>query len=85
MQIDFSQAESWSFDREGIILHAKADGKEVRCAIPQEFLTAPFAKLLTEEEARRLFRDRREEVELLLRQRIEAGDVGEAGEVILRR
>lgn len=84
MQITFFPTESWSFDRESIVFHASADGKAIRCIVPQEFLTAPYVKKLTEEEARTMFHDRRSEIESLLQVRIQAGAFDSPGEIILR-
>jgi len=84
MQVTFSPRESWSFDRESVIVYADADGKPVKCVVPQEFLTAPFAKRLSEAEARKLFTDRRPEIEGQLRKMIEAGALDANGEAVLR-
>ncbi len=84
MQIDFLPHESWSFERESIILHARAGGKMVRCVVTQDFLTAPFVLKGDEREARRLFHARLGQIESLLRRRIEAGERDAAGEVVLR-
>jgi hypothetical protein len=87
MKITFSATESWSYDRASIVFHARADGTTVRCIVPQEFLTAPFAKRLDEEEARTLFHARRSEIESLLQARIQAeafGAFDSPGEIILR-
>jgi hypothetical protein len=83
MQITFSPTESWSFDRESIVFHARAEDKTIRCIVPHEFLTAPFAKKVTEEEARTMFHDRRSEIESLLQKRIQAGVFDSPGEIIL--
>jgi hypothetical protein len=85
MRITFSPSEIWSFDRESIIVYANADGKPIKCIVPQEFLTAPFAKQLSEAEACKLFSDRRLEIEGRLKNMIEAGVIDQSGEVILRQ
>ncbi len=84
MQIDFLPHESWSFERESILVYAKAGGKMVRCVVTQDFLTAPFVLKGNEKEARRLFHARLGQIESLLRRRIEAGEIDAAGEVVLR-
>jgi hypothetical protein len=83
VQITFSPTVSWSFDRESIVFYARAEGKAIRCIVPQEFLTAPFAKQLAEEQARTMFGDRRSEIESLLQARIQAVVFDSPGEIIL--
>jgi hypothetical protein len=84
MQITFSPRESWSFERDSIIVFARADGKPVQCVVSQDFLTAPRVEIPDEEKALTLFRARRSQIEGLLKKRIEAGAFNPAGEVVLR-
>jgi hypothetical protein len=83
MQIEFS-TPSWSFDRESVIVSATADSRPVRCIVPMEWLTAPYAQRLDESSALALFDERSDEIETALRERITAGAFTSPGEVILR-
>jgi hypothetical protein len=79
MQIAFSPTEFWDFDRDSIIWHARVDGRPIRCVLPQQMLTFPFAYPPAEETARMAFRKRRSEVEVKLRERLLHGDFDSPG------
>jgi hypothetical protein len=83
MKITFSPVMEWSMLRGSILLHANADGKSIRCVVPQEFLTAPYVEPLDDENARAIFHKRKSEIEACLEARIHEGSFDPNGEIIL--
>jgi hypothetical protein len=84
MQIVFTATESWSSDRASIVLYAKADSRLIKCIVSQEFLTSPSVEVLGERQALELFHRRRDEIEQLLREHIQAEAADSNNEIILR-
>jgi hypothetical protein len=83
MDVTFFDQVFWSFERESIVVHGRADGKPVRCVVPMEFLTAPFVESLSEGQARSIFDTRRSEIESKLRECIAHGSSNSPSEIIL--
>jgi len=84
MNITFSPRQFWDIDQKSIVFHANADGKQIQCVVPQEFLTAPLVENLSEEEARQLFCERRGEIASRLRDEIHEQGLDCLSEIVLR-
>jgi hypothetical protein len=84
VKITFLPDVFWINDRDSIAFHADVDSKRIRCVVPQDFLTAPLVKKPSEAEARLLFSERRNEIELRLRDKIQKAGLVCPDEIVLR-
>ncbi len=65
----------WETTKDSVIVGYTFGDRRFRCVVSMEYLTRPYARLLTGDEAIRLFEERRSEIEAVLEEAAEqAGD-----------
>jgi hypothetical protein len=75
MDVTFPYPPSWDVDRQSLEVTAVQNQKRITCFVPMEFLTWPRVEFPTPEQALKLYDQRREEIERLIRQQM-ASDTG---------
>jgi hypothetical protein len=63
MKITFAPSVRWDPDRKSVQCHVAVDDKVIPCVIAQEYLTFPYAELLSGQQAIDLFHRQRSRIE----------------------